>query len=233
MFSNLHPHSSTYSPILYSLPFVSGNVSFYNESIKTAVPPTPEILGIGIVSDIRNCITVDFKKENNPLYLVGKKTEKEMGGSEYYKILDVDGGVVPRSDIGLLKNCMNGILSAIEQQLIASCHDVSEGGLAVCLSEMIIGGDLGAAVDVSEIAPDLRTDFKLFSESNTRWVVEVNKEKQQDFEKTLKRENTSFQLIGETKGKKLVIQNDEKTVIDLAIDVLRYQWKSPLWNVMG
>ncbi len=103
----------------------------------------------------------------------------------------------------------------------------------MCLSEMIIGGDLGAAVDVSEIAPDLRTDFKLFSESNTRWVVEVNKEKQQDFEKTLKRENTSFQLIGETKGKKLVIQNGGKTVIDLVIDVLRDQWKSPLWNVMG
>ncbi len=216
-----------------ALPFVSGNVSFYNESIKTAVPPTPEILGIGIASDIRKCITVDFKKENNPLYLVGKKTEKEMGGSEYYKILDVDGGVVPRSDIGLLKNCMNGILSAIEQQLIASCHDVSEGGLAVCLSEMIIGGDLGAAVDVSEIAPDLRTDFKLFSESNTRWVVEVNKEKQQDFEKTLKRENTSFQLIGETKGKKLVIQNGGKTVIDLDIYVLRDQWKNPIWDVMG
>ncbi len=216
-----------------TIPFVSGNVSFYNESIKTAVPPTPEILGIGIASDIRKCITVDFKKENNPIYLVGKETEKEMGGSEYYKMLDVDGGVVPRSDVELLKNCMKGILSAIEQRYIASCHDVSEGGLGVCLSEMIIGGDIGAAVDVSGIAADLRTDFKLFSESNTRWVVEVNKEKQQGFEQILKRERTPFQLIGETKGRKLVIQNNGKTVIDLAIDVLRDQWKNPLWDVMG
>jgi len=216
-----------------ALPFVSGNVSFYNESIKTAVPPTPEILGIGIVSDIRRCITVDFKKENNPIYLVGKETEKEMGGSEYYKILDVDGGVVPRSDVEILKNCMNGILSAIEQRYIASCHDVSEGGFAVCLSEMIIGGDIGAAVDVSEIAPDLRTDFKLFSESNTRWVVEIKKEKQQDFEQILKRERTPFKLIGETKSRKLVIQNNGKIVIDLVIGVLRDQWKNPLWNVMG
>ncbi|GAG32487.1 unnamed protein product, partial [marine sediment metagenome] len=80
------------------LPFVSGNVSFYNESVKTAVPPTPGLLGIGIVDDIRTCVTVDFKHEGNPVYLVGKQTEKELGGSEYYKTLGMDGGVVPRTD---------------------------------------------------------------------------------------------------------------------------------------
>ena len=216
-----------------ALPFVSGNVSFYNESIKTAVPPTPEILGIGIVSDIRKCITVDFKEKNNPIYLVGKETEKEMGGSEYYKMYDMDGGVVPRSDVEVLKKCMNGILSAIKQRYIASCHDVSEGGIGVCLSEMAIGGDIGAAVDISKVACGLRTDFKLFSESNTRWVVEVKKEKQKDFEKLLKKEHVSFQLIGETKGKKLVIQNNDKMVIDLKIEELRHHWKNPIWDVMG
>ena len=101
------------------LPFISGNVSFYNESVKTAVPPTPEILGIGIVIDIRKCVTSDFKKDGNPVYLAGKETKKEMGGSEYYKILDLDGGIVPKTDTKLLKNCMDGILTAIEKEYVA------------------------------------------------------------------------------------------------------------------
>ena len=79
------------------LPFVSGNVSFYNESVKTAVPPTPEILGIGIVKDIRKCVTADFKSEGNLIYILGKETEKEMGGSEYYNSLNLEGGSVPKS----------------------------------------------------------------------------------------------------------------------------------------
>jgi len=215
------------------LPFVSGNVSFYNESIKTAVPPTPEILGIGIVSDIRNCITSDFKKEHNPIYLVGKETEKEMGGSEYYKMLGLDGGCVPRSDVKVLKNCINGILKAVENKYIASCHDVSEGGLAVCISEMAIGGDIGADVDISDGAVGLRTDFKLFSESNTRWIVEVKKECQKDFEELFMSENINYYLIGETKAKKIVIRDNQNIAIDVDIDNLRNLWKNSIWDVMG
>jgi phosphoribosylformylglycinamidine synthase len=215
------------------LPFISGNVSFYNESIKTAVPPTPGLLGIGIVADIRKCKTVDFKKEGNPVYLVGKQTEKEMGGSEYYKIMGVDGGKVPKTDIKVLKNCIEGILSAIEKEYVASCHDVSEGGIGVCLSEMAIGGDIGANIDLSKIGNDLRTDFKLFSESITRWIVEIKKQNGKDFEKLLKKENSPFIKIGETKGRKLVINEGNKTVINLDVNVLRNLWKNALWDIMG
>ena len=215
------------------LPFVSGNVSFYNESIQTAVPPTPGLLGIGIVDDIRTCVTADFKHEGNPVYLVGKQTEKELGGSEYYKTLGMDGGVVPRTDAETLKNCMNGILSSINKGYVASCHDMSEGGIGVCLSEMTIGGDIGAHIDLSEVGADLRTDFKLFSESNTRWVVEVKKEKQNSFEKLLTKENTPFIQIGETQGKTLAIKDNEKTVINLEIMILRESWKNTIWDIMG
>jgi phosphoribosylformylglycinamidine synthase II len=160
------------------LPFVSGNVSFYNESVKTAVPPTPEIFAVGIVEDIRNCVTSDFKKEGNLVYLVGKSTEKELGGSEYYHLMKIQGGFVPKTDPEVLKDCMKGLLSCMKKQYIAACHDLSEGGLGVCLAEMAIGGNIGATIDVSEVKKELRTDFKLFSESNSRWVVEVDKEKQ-------------------------------------------------------
>jgi phosphoribosylformylglycinamidine synthase len=215
------------------LPFISGNVSFYNESVKTSVPPTPTLLGIGKIDDIRKCITVDFKKEGNPVYLVGKTTEKEMGGSEYYKIIGAEGGTVPRTEAKTLRNCINGILTSIEKEYVASCHDISEGGIGVCLAEMSIGGDIGAAADISEINPDLRTDFKLFSESNTRWIIEVKKEKYRGFEETIKKEKISFFRIGTTKGKKLIIKDRDKTVINQDLTILRDIWKNTIWNIMG
>lgn len=216
-----------------NLPFASGNVSFYNESVKSAVPPTPEIMGIGIVEDIRKCVSVDFKREGNPIYLIGSETKKEMGGSEYYKIINIKGGKVPRTDAKILKKSVNAILSCISNEYIASCHDISEGGLAVCLSEMAIGGNLGAIVDVSKIGKKLRTDFKIFSESNTRWIVEVKKEKQTDFEKLLKNKKVFFALIGEVKSENLVFKDNKKIVIESNIKTLYDYWSKPIWNIMG
>jgi phosphoribosylformylglycinamidine synthase len=215
------------------LPFISGNVSFYNETLKTAVPPTPGIIGIGIVSDIRKCVTTDFKKEGNLIYLLGQETEKELGGSEYYRILKIKGGIVPKVVAEILKSCINGILTSIEKGYMVSCHDVSEGGIGVCLSEMAIGGDIGAEIDLSTIGRNIRTDFKLFSESNTRWIAEVKKKKQEDFEKLLTEQNVNFHLLGETKGKKITIHDSGRNIVDLQVDVLREQWKNPIWNIMG
>lgn len=215
------------------LPFMSGNVSFYNESVKTAVPPTPEILGIGIVKDIRKCVTSDFKEEGNPIYLIGKPTEKEMGGSEYYKILKKEDGFVPKVDIKTLKASMKAMLSIIDKKLISSCHDVSEGGIGICLSEMAIGGEVGCEIDLSKVAEDLRADFKLFSESNTRWIVEVKKDKHDDFEKILKDNKASFHKIGQVKADKLIIKDNGKKIIDLKISEIRDIWKNTIWNIMG
>jgi len=215
------------------LPFMSGNVSFYNESIKTSVPPTPEIMGIGIVDDIRKCVTSDFKSEGNFVYLIGKKTEKEMGGSEYYKVMNVEGGIVPRANPKILKNCMKGLLSAIDKKLIESCHDVSEGGIAICLSEMAIGGNIGAEIDISKISIDLRSDFKLFSESNTRWIVEVKKEKVKEFEKNLTKLKTPYLRIGKIIKDKLIIKDKDCNLIDHNINNLCKIWKNAIWDVMG
>jgi len=215
------------------LPFMSGNVSFYNESVKTAVPPTPELVGVGIAPDIRKCITSDLKKEGNPLFLVGKQTEKEMGGSEYYNIMGLQGGNVPKTDAKILKKCMKGILSTIRKEYIASCHDVSEGGIGVCLSEMAMGGDIGIFVDLMKVNNNLRGDFKLFSESNTRWILEVKKQNEKDFEKILKKEDVPFFKIGVTKGSKLIVKEKENNLINLDIKSLRNIWKNAIWDIMG
>ncbi|HEC75787.1 MAG TPA: phosphoribosylformylglycinamidine synthase subunit PurL [Thermoplasmatales archaeon] len=212
------------------VPFASGNVSFYNEGTKGSVAPTPTIMAVGIVNDVRKCITSSFKKEGNPIYLIGE-TKREMGGSEYYQALKINAGKVPRSNPHLLKSSIEKVVSAIEKGYIKACHDISNGGMAVSLAEMVIGGK-GAEICLYPIK-NLRTDFKLFSESNTRWIVEVDKTEEGNFKKIF--DELSIYRIGEVKGKKLTIYDGDemKKYIDLDRDELYEAWNKTLWEEMG
>jgi phosphoribosylformylglycinamidine synthase len=210
---------------------VSGNVSFYNESavLNESIPPTPTILGIGLCEDVRECVTVDVKEAGDFLYVIGE-TKEELGGSEYYKLRGVEGGgTVPRTDPEVLIRSMEALRDAMDEGLIASCHDVSEGGLAVAVCEMLIGGDIGASIDIRGMDPELRSDYKLFSESNSRWVVEVWKEERKRFEDLIKRRKVYATKLGETVGEKRVwIYNGNKKLVDLPLEAVRSAWCSGL-----
>jgi len=212
------------------LPFISGNVSLYNEGTEGAIPPTPTIMGIGIVNDIRKCVTSDFKEEGNRIYLIGE-TKKEMGGSEYYRAIGLAGGKVPRTDVNVIKKSMDALIKTIESGIVSSCHDVSSGGLAVCLAEMVMGGK-GAEVCLYPMG-GMRSDFKLFSESNTRWVVEVKKGKEKEFEEIFY--GITLTKLGEVKGDRLVVYDgdDMKKYIDLSISALHENWSKTLQKIMG
>jgi phosphoribosylformylglycinamidine synthase len=216
---------------MLGLPFISGNVSFYNESPIGAVPPTPTILGIGIIEDIRNCITADFKKIKNSIYLIGE-TKREMGGSEYYKAMGLTGGRVPRTNPAVLKENTTSLKNCIDRGFIEACHDITNGGLAACLSEMTIGGH-GAEICLYGVGDDLRSDIKLFSESNTRWLAEVTEKNEEKFEKTMK--NTPIKKIGSVKGASLVVYDGDnmQKVIDLSIQEMASIWKEKIWQAMG
>ena len=215
------------------VPFVSGNVSFYNESaaMDESIPPTPAVLGIGICEDVRECITVDVKEaDGNLLYVIGE-TKAELGGSEYYKLRHVEGGIVPRTEPEVLMQSMNALREAMHAGLIASCHDLSEGGLGVAVCEMLLGGDIGASIDVAGVNPELRSDYKLFSESNTRWVVEVWKEEKRRFEDLIKNKHERVRItkIGETIGEKKVgICDKNKELVNLSLDDMREAWSGKL-----
>lgn len=211
------------------VPFVSGNVSFYNETKDGAIPPTPTILGVGIVEDIRKCVTVDLKEEGNPIYLIGE-TKNELGGSEYYNLLKIQSNIVPNVNVEILKKSIDAVLQSIEEGLVVSCHDISEGGIGVCLSEMCIGGNIGAEIDLTEISI-LRTDLKLFSESNTRWIVEVKSGLEKDFEKIFN--NLKTYKIGKVRGRRLTIQDYNKKYIDLNISNIKNAWDETFWKMMG
>lgn len=216
-----------------SLPFMSGNVSFYNEAVKSAVPPTPEIMGVGLIEDVRKSVTVPFKQKNELIYIVGNKTVEEMGGSAYFHLKQMDRGRVPQTDVTMLKQCMNGLLQAMDQSLISACHDISEGGIAVCVSEMVLGNRIGAEIDVDTIPGSGREDVLLFSETATRWIVSVPRQYKKDFETVLTSNKTPFGLIGETKGHQVCFKNKDKTLISEDVNTLYNHWVSGINDVMG
>jgi len=213
------------------VPFVSGNVSFYNEYTEGPVAPTPTILGIGIVKDVRKTCTTDLKHSDNELYLIGE-TKKEMGGSEYYKLIGAKSSTVPKVDLENLKNSINAVCTAIEEGIVESCHDISEGGLATCISEMMIGGDIGAELDIRNVA-ELRPDYKLFSQSNTRWVVEIKKENKDDFENLMQKNNVTFFKIGKVCGHRLIIKDNGKEIANIPIEKIRASWNDGISKYLG
>jgi phosphoribosylformylglycinamidine synthase len=207
-----------------SIPMPSGNVSFYNEGPAGAVLPTPTILGCGIVRDIRKCVTSDFKREGNKIVVIGR-TSAEMGASAYYRLAKGSSSRVPDVDITALKAGIDVIVGGIERGAVVACHDVSDGGLAVALAEMCIGGDVGADIDLRPIGR-LRSDVKLFSESNSRWLVELRKGK----EKLMPRDRKiAMTAIGKVGGDSLHISSG-KTVIDTDLDTMSRSFNDTLWR---
>ncbi|MFA5314141.1 MAG: phosphoribosylformylglycinamidine synthase subunit PurL, partial [Methanomassiliicoccales archaeon] len=184
----------------------SGNVSLYNEASTGACLPTVTVVGLGIVDDIRECITTDLKEEGDPLYIVGM-TRPQFGGSALFRVFGGKGGEVPDVNLEVLKRSMECLRGAMKGGMVRSCHDISDGGLAVAMAEMCMGGDIGAELDLSVLPlPNL---VSLFSESNTRWVVEVDRDKEKEFVGAM---DIPVFRIGKVGGSKLKVMNEDAMV---------------------
>ncbi len=197
----------------------SGNVSLYNESALGPSPPTPVILGVGIVEDLRRCVTSDLKRAGDPLFLIGR-TDRELGGSEYLRLRGKEGGVVPASDPNGLRVAMDRLLGAMAAKTVAACHDLSHGGLAVAAAEMALGGDVGAEVDTSAMDP-MRWDEQLFSESNGRWLVEVTKGREDAFQHLM--EGVPLTYVGRVGGASLRLRGIRKSAT-VPLAAMRKAW---------
>ena len=201
------------------VPIPSGNVSLYNESALDPSPPTPVILGVGMVDDLRDCVTSDFKREGDAVFLVGR-TENELGGSEYFRLRKRAGGTVPAVDAHGLRSAMDHLLGAMKAKTVAACHDLSHGGLAVAAAEMALGGDVGAELDTSAMDPT-RWDVQLFSESNGRWLVEVREGQDEAFGHLM--EGTPVTFLGRVGGPSLRLKRGGKRAV-LPVPVMRKSW---------
>jgi len=163
--------------LAYGMPFISGKDSLHNEfrhgERTIVIPPTLLIRALGLVPDVRHCVTMDFKSPGNMLYAIGE-TKPELGGSHYHMVNGSDGGVVPQPDRTIAPRIFTALHRAISSGLVRSCHDLSEGGLAVALAEMAFAGDCGADVTGLFAEPgSLSNDVALFAESCSRFVVEI------------------------------------------------------------
>jgi len=220
--------------VAYGTPFISGKDSFYNEfsdgNQTITIPATLLISAICVIEDVNKIISMDVKFPENTIYVVGR-THRELGGSQYYRILGYIGNNVPTLDTSVSRRQMNSLHQAISRGFVVACHDCSDGGLAVALAEMAFAGGYGMKIDLETVprSDDVNEDQDvLFSESNSRFVVEVPHGKEQDFENEMA--GCCFNKVG------VVTDNDEFLVRGLSgndiiltdLWTLKESWQSPL-----
>jgi phosphoribosylformylglycinamidine synthase II len=226
----------------YGTPFISGKDSLNNEHThegkSLAIPPTLLISAIGQVTDVRSCVTMDLKESGNVLLLLGS-TRNELGGSLWCQLHAQEGGRVPQVDPALGKRCMRAVHAAIVRGLLRSCHDLSEGGLAVTLAEMAFAGGLGAAVSLADLPreADASSDLVLlFSESPSRFVAEARPECLDELAEVWSGvpfcrlgEVTGAASAGSLSGPRLTIRGlGGSNILDAALAELKSAWQRPL-----
>jgi len=188
-----------------STPVIGGNVSLYNETNGEAVYPTPVIGMVGLISDLKHITTQNFKKAGDVIYVIGESKE-DWGGSELQKMLHGKiFGKAPSIDLELEEKRQKQLLEAIRLGVIASAHDLAEGGLAVALAESLFGTELGANVTIKNDAV-----VELFSETQSRFLVSVPQTYTKAFESVVE----DAIRIGEVvSGENLTISDNEKQVV--------------------
>lgn len=202
-------------------PVIGGNVSLNNETNGKAIYPTPVIGMVGLIDDVAHITTQEFKEAGDLVYVVGKAKE-EFAGSELQKLIHGEiFGPVPELDLEIEKRRQKQVLTAIRAGVIASAHDVAEGGFAVALAEKAFGAK-GLGVKV-QIQGDAVTE--LFSETQSRFIVTVKKENKEKFEQLVR-----ANLVGEVTGDGSFIALDQtgKEVINLPVDDLERTWKGAI-----
>ena len=194
-----------------NFPVVSGNVSFYNGTNKKNIYPTPVIGGVGLIKNLKRNLNHNFKQDGSALILIGQTfghIEQSCFLKENYSISE---GNPPEVNLANEKNNGETVFNLINNNLVLSAHDVSSGGLIVALSEMSLGGNIGAIIEKPKKLRNLIAYF--FGEDQGRYLLEIDKKNLKQIEKILINNNVYFENIGSTQKSHLEIKNEMK--IDL------------------
>ncbi|MET1176765.1 phosphoribosylformylglycinamidine synthase subunit PurL [Peribacillus simplex] len=205
-----------------STPVIGGNVSLYNETNGEAIYPTPVVGMVGLVSDLQHITTQTFKNESDLIYVVGE-AKVEFGGSELQKMLEGKiFGRAPELDLAIEQKRQQQILTAIQKGLVASAHDLSEGGLAVALAESLFGASkLGAKVNISG-----EPVSELFSETQSRFLLSIKPENQAAFEALVE---DAICIGSVTADNKLVVETcSDSKVLEADVEDLQTAWKGAI-----
>lgn len=204
-----------------STPVIGGNVSLYNETNGEAIYPTPVVGMVGLVNDLKHITTQTFKNESDLIYVVGE-AKVEFGGSELQKMLEGKiFGRAPELDLAVEQKRQQQILTAIQKGLVASAHDLSEGGLAVALAESLFSASkLGAKVKISG-----EPVSELFSETQSRFLLSISPENQAAFEALVE---DAICIGSVTADNKLVVATSESKVLEADVEDLQTAWKGAI-----
>ncbi|WP_422108673.1 phosphoribosylformylglycinamidine synthase subunit PurL [Anoxybacillus flavithermus] len=201
-------------------PVISGNVSLYNETNGEAIYPTPIVGMVGVIEHISHITTQAFKQPGDLIYVIGE-AKQEFGGSELQKWLTGRiFGKAPTIDLHVEAERQQQLLTAIRAGVVASAHDISEGGLAIALAECLMTAQgLGARVTIQG---DVVSE--LFSETQSRFIVSVKKEHRQAFEQLVQ-----AICIGEvTNDEMLHVVNEDTSIIHVPVETMRNVWKGAI-----
>jgi phosphoribosylformylglycinamidine (FGAM) synthase-like enzyme len=218
---------------IYGVPCISGKDSMKNDyhigDVKISIPPTVLFSVIGRIDDVRKAVTMDGKREGDLVYVLGS-TFNELGGSEYFAMRGFIGNHVPRVNAVKAKRMYQSLSEAIRDDLVASCHDCSDGGLGVALVETAFAGGLGMRVDLGSVPREgvSRDDYLMFSESQSRFVVTISPEDQKEFEKRFY--GMPFAMVGKLSADPRFIIWGLKgdVIVDGDIFEFKYTWQKPL-----
>jgi len=185
------------------------------------------------MDDVKKTISMDAKEPGNLIFVVGM-TYDEMGGSHYYYVNDAVGNKVPKVNARTGKMLMDKLSIAINAGIVRACHDCSEGGIGVSCAEMAFAGGLGMEINLARVPCEKgikRSDTILFSESHTRFIVEVPRTEKKKFRHIMSGITTG--LIGEVKPEerfRVIGVNGSSTVLDAGINELKDAWKGVFGN---
>ena len=221
--------------LAFGIPLLSGKDSMYvdgdiegpfGERRKVSGLPTLLFTASSIVNDIRFCTSMDFKSDSDLIYIIGE-TKNELGGSEFYSLLNETGLNIPVLDVNKAFSAYKDVADAIKNGLVASCHAIGRGGLGVHLALSVMAGNLGASVNIEAISGNtkLRPSCALYSESLGRFLITVSHENKEFFEKTIS--NCNMTLIGKvTESPNLKIHYGENLLIDMHLSQIKKFWIS-------
>lgn len=217
----------------FKTPFISGKDSMKNDyqigKIKISVPPTVLISALGKIEDVNLAVTMDVKEKGDWVYILGM-TYPELGGSEYFHHLGYIGNRVPRVKAKEAKKLYHSLHQAMKQKLVASCHDLSDGGLGVALAEISFAGGWGLEINLSQVPQTeiSREDYLLFSETPSRFLVTVKPQLAPEFENLM--QDNVLAKIGKVIGEKeLIIKGfSGEVLVKAEIDELKEAWQKPL-----
>ena len=214
----------------FNTPVIGGNVSFYNETAKGSIFPTPIVGMVGLLENIEQRCTAGYKKEGDIIFLAGEG-EPVPGGSEYLKhIHGLLKGSPPQLDFQREKKLQSFLREAVKAGLLSSAHDLSEGGLGVALAEGCFSGNLGIKVELS-MEGSLRWDILLFGEVQSQALVTLDPQFKEKITRLAKEKGVPLKEIGFVGGKnyKVEVRSQEMNrTINLPLEEIKDKWRGAI-----